>query len=108
MKVLRLLLVITLLTSLTFTVLANGDSIMDLIKDADSSGEKVIDKADNAISILINKILPLVGVLMLGIGGLYLASGSDKGKSKVAYAVIGIGIIALAPSLTGWILSLFK
>lgn len=107
MKALRLLLVVALLTSLTFTVLAN-DSIMDLIKDADSSGEKVIDKADNAISILINKILPLFGVLMLGIGGLYLASGSDRGKSKVAYAVIGIGIIALAPSLTGWILSLFK
>lgn len=98
-----LILVVTISASV---MAAQTESIMDLINNTDESGEEVLNKADTAIGIIIYKILPLVGVLLLGISGIYLATGSDRGKSKVAYSVLGIGIIALAPALVGWVLSL--
>jgi len=108
LKKISMLLIVLLIFLLSVSCLASRtESIMDLIENADQSGEEVITKADTAIGIIIYKILPLVGVLFLGISGIYLATGSDKAKSKVAYAGLGVGVVALAPTLTGWIISLF-
>jgi len=93
------------------TVLAEQTSILDVIKDANKNsnqGDQVLTKVDKFIQFFIYKLLPLAGVLMMGVSGFYLMTGAEEGKKKVASAVFGVGIIALSPTLVSWLMGMFR
>lgn len=96
-----LLILILIFTVSSMTLAAKDSSLLGAIK-GNSSTDQIASDLDDKFSFILGTILPLIGGLLLGIAAVIFASGSQMGKSKLVYAIIGIGVLAFVPKIIGF------
>lgn len=113
MKKISLVLIVVLALTMFFSMASaayaassSGSLLKSITDDAKTSQENLTTKMDSAFTFIVKTVLPLVGIVLLAISGIVLATGSQEGKRKVAYAMVGIFIITMTPAIVSWIMGI--
>ena len=98
-----ILLVSIILVSLAGVAFGAAETSLLKAINGTTSKDQISDAMDDSFSFLLNTILPLVGAALLGIAFVMLMTGSEIGKSKVMWALIGIAGLSFVPKLIGFL-----
>lgn len=94
------------MTSAVYAASSSGSLLNSITGDSKTTQDNLVNKMDSAFTFIVKTLLPLIGIVLLAISAIVLATGSPEGKRKVAYAMVGIFIITMAPAIVSWIVGL--
>lgn len=96
------IIVVTILMIMVLSITSTAFAQIDL--DQDVSGEDMLEGINSKIEFVIDYVLPLFGVLFLGIAGAFLYAGHGEGTKKVWGAIGGIMLVGFGPKIVFWLI----